>query len=138
MKVGNLLIIPLATALLLNCKKDDDSKPSTTNSPVEGNTYTITYYYDKDHEETADYAGYEFAFKANNVLTASKSGAITTGTWALHNDDSHKHFIIALGTAEPLSELNDDWEVVESSATIVKLKDESGSGGTESLTFTKK
>ena len=131
------------------CSNDDDS-PTTSRNPsdiiniVNNGTWRITYYYDTDHEETSNFNGYNFTFGESNVLTASNGTNSYTGTWSVtdsnSNDDnlSDLDFNIAFSSPAQFEELTDDWEIIEKSSTLIKLKDVSGgNGGTDYLTFAK-
>ena len=133
----------LGLLLIAACDIDDsnnnnnDQTPDDQMAQVEGNVYSITYYFDKDEDETLDFSAYKFSFLENGVMKAIKDSVETTGTWGIQKSSDHNEFVINLGFAEPLEELNDDWHIVSLSEQIINLKDESGSGGTEMLTFTK-
>lgn len=137
-----LLLIALG---LFSCKKDDNSNDSftitTTNLAATASTGTwrITYYYDTDHEETANYAGYGFTFAEGNVLTATKAGAATlTGTWTTGVNDSKVKLILSFATPASFAEISNDWHVTERTDTRIKMQDVSGgNGGTDFLTFEK-
>ena len=80
----------------------------------------------------------------NNVLTASNGTNNYTGTWSItdnsSNDDSISHldFNIEFSSPAQFEELSDDWEIIEKSTNLIKLKDVSGgNGGTDYLTFEK-
>lgn len=131
------------------CSNDDDSPTTSTNPSdiiniVNNGTWRITYYYDTDHEETSNFNGYNFTFGESNVLTASNGTNSYTGTWSVtdsnSNDDnlSDLDFNIAFSSPAQFEELTDDWEIIEKSSTLIKLKDVSGgNGGTDYLTFAK-
>ena len=131
------------------CSTDDDSIPTKSNpieviNIVKNGTWRITYYFDTDQEETSKFNGYNFTFGANNVLTASNGTNNYTGTWSItdnsSNDDSISHldFNIEFSSPAQFEELSDDWEIIEKSTNLIKLKDVSGgNGGTDYLTFTK-
>ena len=111
---------------------------------VSNGTWRITYYYDTDQEETNTFNGYNFTFASGNVLMASNGTNNYAGVWSVtdsnSNDDSISDldFNIAFTTPAQFEELTDDWEIIEKSATQIKLKDVSGgNGGTDYLTFTK-
>lgn len=145
-----MLFILAATS---SCSSNSDDSSSSTSSGntttgvtnvVSSGTWKITYYYDTDHEETSSFAGYNFTFGANNALTASNGTNNYEGTWSVtdsnSNDDSISDldFIIAFSAPAQFEELSDDWEIIEKSSTVIKLKDVSGgNGGTDFLTFTK-
>jgi hypothetical protein len=101
-------------------------------SVITSGTWRVTYYFD-DEEETADYQGYVFTFNANNTITVVKNAITYTGTWSFYEDDGVDVFEINFADSE-LSELADDWELLEFSNTVVELKDD---GNDEYLTFTK-
>ena len=132
----------IAVFLFFSCQKDDDNIPaisttSVTNTITSG-TWRITYYWDTDHDETANYNGYNFTFGSGNVLTATKAGASVTGTWTTLSDDSKTKLVIAFSSPELFVEISDDWHVFERTDTRIKLQDVSGgNGGTDLLTFEK-
>lgn len=137
-----VIFILSALFLCFSCQKDDDnttviSTTSLTNTITSG-TWRITYYWDSDYDETANYNGYNFTFGSGNVLTATKAGASVTGTWTTLSDDSKTKLIIAFSTPASLVEISDDWHVFERTDTRIKLQDvSSGNGSTDFLTFEK-
>jgi hypothetical protein len=151
-KIKFSLVIAILFVLTTSsmCSNDDDSPNQSANNPadviniVNNGTWRITYYYDTDHEETTSFNGYNFTFGASNVLTASNGTNNYSGTWSVtdsnSNDDSISDldYNIAFSSPAQFEELTDDWEIIEKSTTVIKLKDVSGgNGGTDYLTFTK-
>lgn len=143
------LVLLGLTVLLYSCN-NDDTNSSSTNSPdnvaaiVKSGTWKITYYFDTDKEETSNFSGYNFTFANNGVLTATNGTLTQTGTWSItdsnSNDDSISDLDFNIGFSSPatFAELTDDWEIIEKTATVIKLKDVSGgNGGIDYLTFTK-
>ena len=134
--------IALTLILGFSCKKDDNiispiSTTSVTNTLVSG-TWKITYYWDTDHEETADYRDYAFTFGSGNNLTATKTGSTITGTWTSISDDSKTKLILDFSAPASFVELSDDWHVIEITGNKIRLQDVSGgNGGTDYLTFEK-
>jgi hypothetical protein len=133
------------------CSNDDNGPNQSANNPeavvniVNNGTWRITYYYDTDTDETTSFTGYNFTFGANNVLTALNGTTTYTGAWSVtdsnsSNDDSISDLDFNIDFSSPAQflELSDDWEIIEKSTTVIKLKDVSGgNGGTDYLTFTK-
>lgn len=101
-------------------------------SVITSGTWRVTYYFD-DGDETSDFAGYVFTFNSNNTITVVKNALTYTGTWSFYEDDGVAIFELNFSDSE-LSELADDWELLEFSNTVVELKDD---GNDEYLTFTK-
>lgn len=127
-----MLVLAAATTA---CKKDVSGTPAGT---VLGNgKWTISYYWDKDHDETGDFSGYEFTF-ANGTVTAVKGSTTVSGTYSDGSDDSTPKLVLNFTPVPPFDELNDDWHVTEKTNTLIKLEDQSGSGGTELLHFSRK
>lgn len=130
-----LLIIAIAAIFISACQKDNQN----ITPDLKKNKWEISYFWDKDKDETYHFTNWEFSFEENGVLKASKSSEIVTGTWAEQNSSSGSpKLIINFGTIEPFDELNDDWKLIEKTSSIIKLEDVSGSGGTEILHFRKK
>ena len=119
---------------LAACHKDDD-KPSNNNLQL-GGDWIISHFMEDGVDETSDFSGYTFRF-SNNVITATKNGSTTSGTYATGTDDSKSKLIIDLGSADPLEELNEDWVILSSTSTTLQLQHVSGGdGSTDMLTFT--
>ena len=139
-----LVFILTASTLFLfvSCQKDDNSTPSistttVTNTVVSG-SWKITYYWDTDHEETANYSGYNFVFGSGNILTATKTGSSLAGTWSTLSDDSKIKLVLDFSTPASFIKISNDWHVIERTDTRIKLQDISGgNGGTDYLTFEK-
>ncbi len=120
--------------LLSACTRSLDSN-NTTNIATSG-TWRVTLFTDSGNDETSDFAGYSFTFGSNGALTATKNGTSQNGTWST----SSSRFNINLGpkvdTNKPLGELTDDWKIISTSGTEIKLTDDNASSA-EFLTFTK-
>lgn len=117
------------------CKKDASNQ--TAGEVLNQGKWYVSYFWDKDHEETNDFSGYEFTFD-DGTITATNGSNTVTGTYTDGSDNSTPKFIIHMNSGtEPFDELDDDWHVIEKTNTLIKLKEESGSGGTEYLNFSK-
>jgi len=121
--------------LITDCVANTNNDPIDISQFEEDLTTGVWYvdYFFDDYDETDNYAGYEFTFALDGTAQAENSGTNITGTWALLNDFK---FDLFFGTNPPLDELDEDWEILEASADIIKLKHISGSNGsTDYLTF---
>ena len=93
---------------------------------------------DSGSDETSDFAGYDFVFATDGKLTATKLGVTTTGTWATRTDDGLQKLDLNLVTTDAvLLHVNNDWVILSSSASLMKLGDDNGASG-EVLHFMKK
>ena len=122
--------------LFVSCTKSDDIV-SNTGQLVTSGTWRVTLFTDSGNDETTDFNGYSFTFSSGGVLTAVKNSIITTGTWGV---SSSNKFNINLGpkdnTNKPLGELTDDWRIISSNSTEIRLSDDNASSS-EFVTFTK-
>lgn len=126
----------ILAAFLASCSTESSAPVTDT---ITDNTWEITYFWDKDKDETYHFTSWEIEFQTDGTLLAKKTGTVISGTWSEGSSSSGSEKIIMnFGTQEPFEELNDDWDVTDKSSTEIKLKDESGSGGTEILHFRKK
>lgn len=117
------------------------TRSSDTGNPADiaaSGTWRVTLFIDSGNDETADFAGYSFRFNSNGTLAATRSGNTQTGAWSVQNSSSK--FTIDLGpkidTNKPLGELTDDWKIISSSNTEIKLTDDNPASN-EFVTFTK-
>jgi len=121
--------------LLSNVDCDDTS---TTITDFEENLTTgswfITYYFD-DLDETSDFNGFEFTFAADNTAQAVNGSNTVNGSWNI-TSGSTPDLELDFGEEDPLDELEEDWDIIEITSEIIRLKDVSGGdGSTDFLTF---
>jgi hypothetical protein len=142
MKSIRLIILLLIVAVA--CKNEDSTNSNQTKvvDTITSGTWRITYFYDTDKEETANFTGYNFTFASS--VTATNGTNTYTGTWSVtdsnSNDDTMDdlHFNILFTAPPNFEDLSDDWEILEMTDTKIKLIDVSGGGGgTDYLTFEK-
>ncbi|UAB79965.1 hypothetical protein INR76_07395 [Marixanthomonas sp. SCSIO 43207] len=101
-------------------------------------SWFITLYEDDGNNATNDYNGYEFTFFTNGSAIAENASETINGFWSVEDDDSGFDIVFNFensGSDDPFEELNDDWDVLESSDIILRLSDNSGGSGTDLLTF---
>ena len=155
MKTKAIFLSLFAVALLtVSCDSNDDPadtqadvNPAELRSAAQNGQWRITYYFDSDKEETSDYAGYVFTFGSDGTVTATNGTIEVAGTWSVTDsnssddspDDSSDVDFNLFFTAPPdFEELSDDWDILEYSASRIKLIDVSGGdGSTDYLTFEK-
>ena len=88
-------------------------------------------------DHTANFNEYEFTFFGNGSATAVSNNNTVNGYWTAQMDSGNLDFILNFETTSngDFGELNDDWDVLEATQTIIRLSDVSGGGGTNYLTF---
>ncbi|WP_130736875.1 hypothetical protein [Flavobacterium sp. J27] len=144
-KLSYLLFVFLLLNVITSCTKDESSSsdkadPSPVINTVSQGTWKITFYEDSGTDETSSFEGYTFTFGSSNVVTATNGSNTYTGTWSVTNNNSNSlHFNISFNSPVLFSsELNDDWDIITYSATVLKLVDNSGlSNEKDYLTFLK-
>jgi len=95
----------------------------------------VTYFFD-DTDETADFMDYVFNYASDGTATATDMSGTTNGTWSTSSgDETELELNLNFGTTMPLDELAEDWDVLEATNDIIRLKDLSGDGSTDFLTF---
>ncbi len=120
-----LMMIAVTSLSMFSCTNipDDSVDINNLTDVLEtSGAWEVTYYWDKDQDETSDFAGYTFNFKENGVFEASRNESLQTGTWSVNN--SSQKLIINIGSAKPLTDLIDDWIILEKTDNLIKLKDD--------------
>lgn len=148
----------LVLALLTSCESSEDDTNTSANqvnttelrSTAQAGQWQITYFFDTDSDETADFAGYVFTFASDGTVIAEKDGTQVPGSWSVtddsddltddspDDDSDDVDFNLSFVSPASFAELTDDWDILEYSDTRIKLIDVSGgNGGTDYLTFEK-
>lgn len=115
---------------------DDTSNGELANVIVDG-TWYVSSFIDDDHDETYEFNGYNFTFAANGNVTAVKNTTTINGTWQ-HKINGGFSKLDLNFTGSMLQELEEDWQVLEYTETMIKLRHENGGGSDmHYLTFSK-
>lgn len=129
---AKILIALLALGMLVACKK---KTIRTIDNDMSDGIWKISLFQEDGFNETSDYEIYTFNFEDNGSVIASNNGFSVTGSWSVGKDDGHVEFNLSMPI--PLDDLSDDWEVISNSSTKLELKDVSGDGSVDYLTFIK-
>ena len=113
-----VMVVFFTTLQSSSCSKSDDVSAINNNTPISG-SWRVSLYWDKK-DETNKLNGYSFSFNSSGQVTATKAGTTVNGTWS----ESSTKFTINFGTDPVLSDINNDWQKVEKTATSIKLKDD--------------
>ncbi len=125
------------------CSSDDDASNNPSISQVVTNvssgTWRVTLFSEGGVNQTSDFAGYNFTFAANNVVTAENGSSTVLGTWITGTDDSTLKMILSFDVlAGPFEEISEDWRILSSTSTKLELRHVSGGDGSiDLLTFQK-
>jgi hypothetical protein len=105
---------------------------------VSSGTWRVTLFTDSGNDLTSNFSGYSFTFISGGILIAVQGSITKNGIWSVST--SSNKFNIDMGVKDnsnkPLGDLTNDWQIISSSATEVKLKD-NNAGSNEFVTFSK-
>lgn len=123
-----LLLISFFVLALGSCKNSSDDNSNGPDPQLGGSKWVVTYFWDKDKEESSNFSGYSFEFKNDGTFIAfTPGGSTVSGSWKTHFDDSKDKLLIVLVAGKPLDDLNQDWVILEKTDTVMKLKDDNTS-----------
>ncbi len=126
-RISALFISLLSILFIFSCSKDDNNNSGTPPAvaPVIPGNWMVHYYFDVT-DKTSNYAAYTLTFNSNGTFTASKTGAVYSGTWSDVIDSGQRKFILdfdASVTDSTILELEEDWIVTASGSTLIELLD---------------
>lgn len=148
-----LLTLMSFSMALSSCSNNDDENPidntqqiAQIEANIESGTWRVTSLIDLGLDKTSDFTGYNFTFESNGTLTASNGTTTLSGTWSVANDSSDDdgsndiefNIFFPVSDSNDFEELNEDWDIVSTSATKIELSDISDDNvNTDRLTFEK-
>lgn len=111
---------------------------------VTDGTLKITLDWDSDLNEAINFNRFNFSFQTNNLLTANDGTNTYNGTWSITDTNgyienlSDLKFEITFNAPIHFVEIIDDWEIIDKSASYIKLRDVIDSNGQKDfLAFSK-
>lgn len=126
----NIFTILILTCCLVSCQKNQDAIPTTVETVTpqslsalaSSGTWRITYSYNTNRDETANYTGYIFTFAGNNKLTAVHGGNMIVGNWSVGADDAKAKMQISFPIPASFAKLSHDWVVLDRLDKRLKLQ----------------
>jgi hypothetical protein len=121
-----VLAIALVTMLFMSACSKNNSSPDIPGAvaPVLPGNWMIHYYFNVT-EQSSKYLPYTFTFNSNGTFAATKTGASFNGTWKDEVDSGKRKLTLnfdASVTESALLELEEDWIVVSSGASLINLQ----------------
>ncbi|WP_265200863.1 hypothetical protein [Aureitalea sp. L0-47] len=150
-------VLALFVSLMLVGCSDDDSNDTNTNNNsnlvaeanqvAQSGSWRISYFWDSNKDETSNFTGYVFNFNSDGTLVATRNNDTVNGTWSVTDSSSSSssssndvdfNIFFNVPQSSDFEDLNDDWDIVSVTNTMIELTDVSGGNGdTDFLTFVK-
>jgi hypothetical protein len=140
------IILSIVTWFFSSCDVSEDipllNELTVTNRMASG-TWKITKLVHENTTKTADYNGVSFDFDAISVVVNNTGTLPVAGGWGVTDEGFEGApelvFTMALTSVEPrFITISEDWDIIESTSTRLKLKDENlDTNTTDYLTFEK-
>ena len=150
MKAQQIFLAMIIGVLFIACKKDGDNTPIVNNPPPNPGTpeiitdilstgiWKVSSYINNNKDETPLVANYSFNFSKSGTCNADNGAVTYSGIWHSGYDDSTVKLKLMFPIPAELAKISEDWHVIETTATKIRLHDVSGgNGGTDLLTLTK-
>lgn len=128
----------LAIAYLALKKPAAQAQLSAVKSLVTQGKWKVNLYRDNGVDETNNYTGYEFQFKPNGTVIATKDESLLSGTWRSAVDGRKPKLYMEFASASHLDELSEDWQIIKQGSGSLELEDTTtGHGGIDYLNLQK-
>lgn len=114
-----------------NDHNDDDTDDTAVVAALTDGSWEITYFFDETNR-TSEYESFAFTFNEDDTVIAANGALSINGTWQSFGDDGILEIAFDFGEDNPFEDINDNWEVIEYSSSIIKLKNMSGGDGSVS------
>jgi len=99
-------------------------------NPAIPTTWRVTYFLYNGVDETGNYAGYNFVFSTSNVVKATNSGTIVSGSWIVAADNTGVKLQLTFLSPVNFTKISQDWKAIESTTVKTRLQN-----GNDYLTF---
>lgn len=108
------------------CDDSGGGSNTTFATTITSGSWHVSYFY-KDQDETVEYTGYHFTFINNGTINVIKNTNNSIGSWSTYTDSGQNKINLSFDDSN-LDELDEDWVIIEYSATTIRLKHLSGGG----------
>jgi len=133
-----IAISALALAYLAWKKPAAEVELRAVKSLVTKGKWKVNLYRDNGVDETNNYTGYEFQFKPNGTVIASKDESLLSGTWRSAVDGRKPKLYMEFASSSHLDELSEDWQITGHESDSLELEDITpGKGGVDYLNLQK-
>lgn len=117
----------------LNNSTTDPIDPVEFEQQLTSDVWFIAYFFD-DYDRTVEFNGYEFNFNTDNSAQASNGSNTVPGTW-MFSGGASPQLELFFGTTVPFDELDEDWDILQATNDIIRLRNLSGDGSIDYITY---
>lgn len=134
-KLFYVLAFSIFTLTGISCNSDDDDPVVILPTPnadqfITFGSWRVTLYQEGDNVQTGNFTGYNFVFSSDHTISASNGVNTYGGSWSFDDDDSGSDdFNILFAAPDNFAELTEDWDILESTSTKLRLRHTSGGDG---------
>ncbi|WP_340074751.1 hypothetical protein [Leptobacterium sp. I13] len=119
------------------CENDPDADLIDIRTNMGNGVWELTQYIDKGVDETNMFSGLQFDFdyfgKTGGFAAAIGQG-LSFGSWlTLRDDDNQLKFYLNSELGAPYNELNKRWDIIETDANRIELRDFADDGSVEAI-----
>ena len=117
---------------LYSCDLNDDSvmpQLDTSMEVLSSGSWVVSNFSEENIDKTSYFSGYSLTFNDDASVNAVKNGVTINGSWQEVVDSGKRKLVFDFDEIQPFNELTDDWEIVEITASIIKLSNISGGDG---------
>ena len=129
-----LMIMVVLLVAVSGCTKY--TTPRKVEKRLTVGTWRITSFAMGSENLTLNYALYTFTFD-NDGQVEVREGTNVEGTWEVGEDKNPALLYLSFPAVDGLEYLSDDWQVTEVKKNLMKLKRNTNSGTTTTVTFAK-
>jgi hypothetical protein len=137
-KITGLVFLSIISLVTFTSCTDDT--PKDINDVVTTVSWKVTNFTEDGVDQTYHFSNYTFTFNDNGTLSATNGTNTYNGTWSKGTDDSTPKLILTFSVSSgPFEEISEDWEILNSTSSLIDLKHISGGDGSvDLLKFEKK
>jgi hypothetical protein len=137
-KAKSIIAFSALAIAFLAFRKQETAKLNAVKSVITQGKWKVNMYRDNGVDETNNYTGYEFQFKPNGTIIATKDDNFLSGTWRGGVEDRKTKLHMEFAQTSLLDELSEDWQVTKRKADSLELEDTTtGHGGIDYLNLQK-
>lgn len=141
--IAALFLLSASLLTLTSCGKDDEKIRTQIENNITKGTWHVSNFDDSNVDKTDNFAGYNFTFSENGVVSATNGTLTYTGTWGINDGDEDDDilddldFNLNFTQTNAFGDLTDDWDIFAQSVDNLELVEAGGLSDSDLLSFRK-